>query len=1488
MQLFLLLMTASVSLMFILENDGVQLMSLLNGSFLEDYYKRRKNQGMVSTKKPRSDFESYESEKKRIARLWDPILNQSHDFLDVRKDNSQEKGQVSGSGANEIFSTNISKTEPCKDSNTLNPPGTGSPPPKGLQKNRFVRQRPIGQRPILPLSVQIFFDRRPKYGEKYPLIVAMKSLGTTPFVLNITVDTSDYLIDDKVIYPSQKSKWSYTSNLRELLSTVGIPETNVAFNQAYYYRCHATFYNTRHKYAIVKVSDLENRFVLLAATYRRAFRVIIPSRSRDKLPVLLLPFCKDPELPVAVSAWTHRVFYAIIIRKGVKAKYKTFSWDFYDMNEEFLIAHAGDTKTLYLKLVPYQVSYLNYNVIDRVFMLRASGVINGVFTVARCYVKYIPPDIETEISGGQRRNVDVRDYVLIDGSSSKDRVFPVESLATKNFHWQCESTDDPNNKYCKYDLSTKPKIRFPKRSLRVGKKYSIALTVYSKIDPRHRSSAIQIIKGVERDTIAPNIVCRRNCALDVYSTAESVHLTSDCPDCRHRVRYYEWLVSEEGGQIQSVSRKKFLVWRGTSAYIDIYLKMIMVNNVQGISKYSMSRNDGPQEGKCTAWPDSGIEATTVFSITCVGYESPFVPLTFRFKLGVAAVATLIPFSKIKMVLPTTNSLEVSICDTVDTCVWQKLSLTVTPFVLANPDATQENHIREVMAEVPDLLLHGHWNKAFVLSLVATKWIASPEDGMLIFSHLQDQDLQTGGQLEQMTLLGLQMLSRLLPLTFRSARLLGDMFIKQTTIFEHTVQEQGWLHRDAYHSLTAMLMAFMSILGDKKHVEGLAMGMCKPTSPECVNMVMLENLELQLEIKFDPLILLKVNYWMRCTWFLYKCTYYMGMLATKRHHPYDEAFAVLEGGIAYQVNVTEVTEETENITINTIDMIHAVHLSAPLLFELSKMFNHTTILFQLISQQNFHNIFWWFPDPLPSKTSVLIIHAHSPGEVKYTTGIFSIKNRLMFRTNISEFNDDPVFNQWMANGTIEKYSEIHLYSLMLSNKAMLAVRIVSCSEPMRVKMRMHRQPSALEMKKACFITPNMGGKRIWMSNNCPRSLAFVAVQRTTPDRSFRSGKKTKMLRDDSDWDAPLNYTILLEIYQCNVWQNRTLDPGWDAENCITSFENSYGTSVQCSCSILGALASRIVPIAAERHVEYFRDEAMTFKILLPLFFLLLLLLLLVLMVLSFGSLSAHQRRENFLRCEGSKAEGLGRLFNNENEILLIVVTGGREFAGTTSNIKFYFKSPHRPQTSFNVTQDCAHPKLLTNSTNKLLVPRGSIFIPTRLALGVMRNGRFPSWYCRTVTVVDLKLRAQQLFVVEQWIHSGHTKFMRSKYFTFGPQKRDYQYTCATRFRNRLEQLFISWFMANPITGPWQSSVGNVTMNRFERSCAWISKLAISLTVISIYLPLKREEAEEKNHGLHHKEHIQIDEVVMLALVIFLICCVVQICFELLITRVFFLE
>ncbi|KAH8298256.1 hypothetical protein KR018_011879, partial [Drosophila ironensis] len=1102
----------------------------------------------------------------------------------------------------------------------------------------------------------------------------------------------------------------------------------------------------------------------------------------------------------------------------------------------------------------------------------------------QCYVKYVPPAIESEITGNERRLVDVREQVFFDGTQTKDRLYAMESFRSKQFLWNCESRDDPANKFCRKNISTKTSIRFPARSLKAGKIYIVALTVTSTMNPGHTATAVQVVKAVEKKTVSLHINCRRNCDLDVFSPDESVHLTADCYNCPHdQIVSHEWWCSEDGQEATLLSRGPFLVWRGNPEQLRVYLKVRTKDNAIGGALQTINRNDGPQRGSCEIDPKIGTEAVTEFIVDCHGFETPYPPLRFRIRIGGGVIVSMIPYLRFSIRLPTTKKVSISICDMVDRCVWQTVRLNVEPFPFP-PSMSMQQRIEYVMNETAQDLQFGLFNKGFISALVATTCIQTVEQGRLVYSFMADQNLQTGAQLEQLTLLGIHIMARLSPLTYRTAHLMATVFIQLNTIFQMTVENRGWMHWDAYHSLSAMYMVYMSTFGDASKLETLSRAMCRPTNPHCVNMVMLDKLESHMELKFDSLILLRINYWMRSTWFLYKCIYYLGVLATQRHHPYDEAWSLNYSGISYQVNVTEVGPELrDTVILSTIDLIHKVQISPKLMIELRQRLNHSTVLFQVISQQNFHNIFWWYPDPLPAKTSVLIIHAYSPGSSSLSEGgHFYVSNPLVFRTNITEFNDDPAFQPWMANNSIYAQSRVDYYSLMLSDQAMLAVRVVYCTEPMLIQMRLHQKPSPRDGH--CLVTPAMKGKRVWMSNGCKRSRAFVAVMKphlrslSDPPSGQRSGEG----REDDYSAIPLNYSILLEIYECNVWENNTIDPGWNAEYCRTTFEAGYGTSVQCTCTLFGAMASRIIPISAEQHVEYIPQIELFFQFLIILFFLALLGLLIALLILDLGQITAEERRQNFMRCEVPDGQSQSVVIP-ENEILLIVETGGQMFAGTTSNIKMYFKSPHRNQSALQINQDPGHPRLVTNSTNRLMVPRGSIFIPTRLALGIDRNGRYPSWYCRSVTVVDLKQRAQQHFVVERWIEWGHTHFMRSRDFTFGDQRRSALHTWSTRFRNRMEEICISWFLINPMTGPWQCSVGSLTMGRFCRSCILIAKVAITITLVSVYFDVSTVESIQEEHRLYGGNYIDVSEMIMLAIVIFFIGCAVHFFFEVIVLQ-----
>ncbi|XP_043651744.1 uncharacterized protein LOC122619093 [Drosophila teissieri] len=1617
--MFLYLMTISISLVLIMENNGTPLMSLLDGTFLEAHNR--------STESPEGGLSSYpwrspeagrksstvrtsktlsrkhqkvigrtyaeEEERKRIESLWDPVLNQSYDFssseeynatakttsekfrledterlqknmsqqklsensthLDYNADNSSslvitEKSYENENQTDEIgieggqsqlpnvsssyndfpnvdeywfpvynhSSTCIYYNSTEFQNQTLNNYNyTGpclAPEVNGTLssvKNQLLLGSISGRnfRTEMQslsqnlLKVHLFMNPNPVYGKKYAIFTTMPSLGNTNFVLNLTVDTNDYLIDEvNTTVSFRYGAWSYTHDLRKLLRHWGIRSKRVSYNSCHFHRSSARFYNTKHKYIMAKVSPSKDRRKLLTQIVRFKITVHRPPKVAC-LPALELEFCKSPETPVHFSPMGHLEFFATISDECSTVEYDHIEWQFCDITEKKIIARLEGATGLVVKLLPYKVHLLHYPERSRLFLLRGKVVMNGITTVARCYMRYRPPPIEPLIKGNERRLVDVRKPIFMDGSSSKDRLTKKESIKSKRFLWSCRSSDDPSNEYCQKDMSESPKLRLPPYALEVGAVYDFSLTVTSRSDPRNRKTTSQKVKGIAKTSFTPQILCRRNCNLGVYAPMDSVHLIPKCDDCPGHGKRYEWWLLDPGSPPYLESSYKYLILHTIEPLVQIRLRVWVRGNRWADAFYTLRRNNGPQNGSCTVSPGLGIESLSMFEINCPGYESPFRPITFRYMVSYAVVASNVPYSRIVIPLPATEILIISVCDAIDMCVEKTLRVKVLAI-----DKGILSGIDEIMEHVPHLLHHGHWNSAYIRAIAATTFLDRSIDGFELYSYLQGIFASTGSQLEQITSVAAHMLIQLHPIDFRGAIVMAELFQIMGDTFLEIALEHEWLHREGYFSLSAMHMFFMSLLGQKTQSHSNAM--CSLHNPACMNLQRIDLVK-PFVIKFDPLILERINSWLMSTWFLYRCIFFLGVIATQRHHPYDDALTIYQSGIAYQINVTEVTHHAVDIKLKTIDHIHLIKISTKLLFELKHRLNHSSILLQIISQQNFHNIYWWYPDPLPSKTSVLIVHAYSPVKFFRNAQEFQLSNPLVYKTNITQFNDQS-FNQYMTNNSIQNSTEVHIYSLMLNHKAMLAVRIVNCSELMYVKMRLHRWPTLGQIRQqACRITPDMKGKRIWMANSCERCPAYVAIHKpgeirykndedTLKSRGKPKGNKTHRAPDvrknseyvdyENEEAVPeevdyLNYSILLEIYQCNIWMNRSLDPGWSEEFCTTTFEHSRGSSVQCTCYTLGVLSSRIFPISTELFVEHIPVPIFSFNMTLLVFFVLLCLLLIFKWLLHLNIISAYLRDPEFLQCDMSVAKS-DPSFRGGPEILIVIVTGGQEFAGTTSNIKFYLKSPHRQQTSYQITQDPGHPLLVRNSTIKITVPRGQIYIPTRLALRLVPNGRYPSWYCRSIIVVDLKFKVQQLFLVESWIERrSHMQFMRSKYFTFGSYRKSPKYTWCKRFRSRMEQLYVSWYLINAITGPSQSKAGGIIMSRFERTCVWICKTAITVVVVALYFGKHTTESIQEETRENISNGLQVNLVAVLGFYAFVIGLLVHLLFEVIILR-----
>ncbi|KAH8393734.1 hypothetical protein KR200_010420, partial [Drosophila serrata] len=1340
-----------------------------------------------------------------------------------------------------------------------------------------------------PLKVDIFLTRRPLFGKLYSIFATMPVLGNEKFVLNLTVDTKDYFIDEVITQPgNQRNKWHYTNNLARELRKFGLKPKQLPYTSCYFYRARASFFKSNHKFVIARISSFSDRSKLLAAEVHWNITVRKPPEAAC-MPVFSLRFCEDPDYPLAYWSKSHILFMAAVSGDCRNIRYGQTRWDFYDLREKSKGCHITSV-TIIRKILRACVIINDVPAVARVSRLNQTKCVTKQSIISvQCYLRYTPPKVDVKIVGNEWREVNVRKKTTLDGSQTRDLSRPFVDFSTKTFLWSCRSKDDPRNRYCRSHMSDRPVIRLPANVLRKGSEYLFTLAVSSRENPGFIQTARQFLMGVSNKTITLNIRCISNCDYGVFSSDESVQLRAECQDCTQPIVRYEWwlktleekLESESESEETLLSESQLAVFYYDYKILSIRLRVGLRSNMSAEAYYTLRRNEGPN-GTCTVSPSSGIEAVTTFEINCRGFKTEFEPLYYRYVTPSTGIIEQSQFARYETYLTETEEIEVLICDVIDKCTIQTLNVNVKPFMFKKIKAKPKQRITAILRNVKDLINRGLWDNAMSRSLAAVTYTKSANDGNIIFDSLLNQETVSGPQLERLAILTTQLINYLISLDYEDVRLLGRIFKQMSRIFMVIVSQREEVHPDAYYTLTAMHMYYISTLGVQS--EAYSVAMCSPYNAECLYF---EKVRLMhRNIGFDSLILYKINQWMMATWYLYKCVYFLGILGSRQQNPYHEALSVRQGGISYQMNLTQVNDGFKPLIVKTIDNSHIIKLSAKLLQELRTKLNHDEVLFQIISQRNHHHLYWWYPYPMPAKTNVLIIHAYSRNGYLWFGNKSRLENPVIYKTDLSRFSDNENFNVLTSNGSIGHPSEMHFYKMMLDNKAVLAVRIVNVSEPIHINMRLHRRPTSQELEKhRCIITPKMGGKRIWMANNCDRSEAFVTIIRAGVDKNINRNLHTKRAIPKEEKSlSPVKFSLLLEIHQCSHFKNRSIGPGWSSEYCNTTFEYNFGTKVQCICHTLGPLATRIFPILTQKHVKFKRLLVLSPQrtILCLLFLFLLLLLLFVILVYRFGNISANQKLQNYMACDGTQFK-FDPNREVKEEILLVIVTGGQEFAGTTSNINIYLKSPRQPQHMYQIIQDPGHPRLLRNTTNKMQVPRGYINIPTRLALGIDRNGRYPSWYCRTITVIDLELKRHQLFVVERWIERGHTRYIRSKYFPRGGREFIPQYTWWKRFRNRFEQLYYNWFCDNPVTGPWQSSIGGWTLNRIERTAVLISKLAITFTLVSLFYGRRTVESIEKERLTFGSAYVHWDRLLGLSFFSFLCVCFVHLFFEFFVMR-----
>lgn len=233
------------------------------------------------------------------------------------------------------------------------------------------------------------------------------------------------------------------------------------------------------------------------------------------------------------------------------------------------------------------------------------------------------------------------------------------------------------------------------------------------------------------------------------------------------------------------------------------------------------------------------------------------------------------------------------------------------------------------------------------------------------------------------------------------------------------------------------------------------------------------------------------------------------------------------------------------------------------------------------------------------------------------------------------------------------------------------------------------------------------------------------------------------------------------------------------------------------------------------------------------------------------------------------------FCYRGDILIEFTFGGRYNAGTSANIIFSFK-PLNEVSQVIVYQDPEFRNFERNSTIYFRLRRQLIRLPTQIAISHDSSGIYPHFFCRTVIICDTLTEETQCFRFQQWARRStkDTQYKLAKKFYRGITVEKEIYQWKLRFSNSMESYMGNWYLFQPIIGPWRFGIDRSTFCRWERSCIFLVKLFVSICIVVIFFGQTEPIACDPSP----RKYNDIDVVIRLCLICFIVSCIVQAAME----------
>ncbi|XP_036336782.1 polycystic kidney disease and receptor for egg jelly-related protein-like [Rhagoletis pomonella] len=1275
-------------------------------------------------------------------------------------------------------------------------------------------------------KMHVLFNPVGIFGERHNFLLTVETLGTADFIYEAF--TNNCLIDTFESYTHRESSFRYSRNLRSVARSLGLVHADrLPYNIGYYHDYYESFWEAGTLNVRVRVADMQSREL-----YDQFFELyIIQPAHVPCIPDIGFMHGANPQEPLIVDIARFNFFNAIIHKHCASDSRLEIEWTVHNSIGTVLLFEFGNSGKKQLKVKPYQLWFNYHGAVAQSYMIRVNVDEHQGGTVVhkkvRCYIFVMSKPVSALILGGSTREVGVRQSFFLDGSQSRDFALSPLVEQTMNFKWSCTSADDSSNSYCHEDMGTASKLNIPAGVLQLGKSYTFKFQVNSYVSTMSRDVARQIIQITNEPRHYVFIECVRNCAMAKYAAGRKIHLLVRCPTCGARPTI-TWTVSSGGSFPSNARRIGFMP--PASGEITVEASTAS-DSMSGKCKITLYLNEPPNGGQCSIEPSSGVEYETEFHITCDDFEDPNTPITYQY------IADTFTFDRtnerlMRTRLPLTNSLKVVICDFLYACTETQLSVSVSPMQVPLDETALRLLLSQSDSNIAKLLEDGDVERAMVLADVLTRSTLTLAMGEIIFYQLRWLKLETLLQVEQMTKVTRNLLAPLQPLDNMRVSLFTKFFRKISVGFHYAIADREYqelLHAPyevLNNEVVDLIAEFSAKLEDMPPVVRI-----QPASSGSGNRLSERYAPLP---DFDETVLARIENWLDVIFESFRCLHYVGISGTIMHEPTDDHYILNKPGV--KVDVFSI-EGTNMLKLETANRKIEIIVPSGMLAELERILKSAQLLFQVVSFER--NPFWWYPDTEPINTGIVSFSVYSAADPLREDTF--LENPIEFRMSLSASTPATDALNSLVEGYVKDSLDMPIYRIEMPENTAAIVKFSDPTTRLCVKLDLCTKPRSYQMRDSADFVPekhtfhvvNDKGGNVWAY------LAVMAADEISTLKTFK---------------------FEITMLKCLVWDFKPRDPEWSTTGCVPKLNLSDAENLSCSCYHLSTFAGKKHPTAAmetntPRHVL---TRLPTNGYMVVSFFFLLLLFSL-LFCCAWRSLRNHKGELITLLDQED--------YNKEFGVNVHISTGGHWHAATSANVILMFAVPQGTR-KFIIFQNPENPHLVRNSTCTLRLPLTGDDLAQPLLLSIRRDnsGRYPSWYCRRIVIEDYANEIICSFEVEAWI-TTKPLVLDAANFREGSQ------SFKRAFRDTLESLCIQWFLFQALVGPWK--YGDSTLNRFERTCIWTVKLAVTICIVACYMGPTTLKTYEEERDKYNNIAYDWVEIFFLCIFSYIICFFVEI-------------